>query len=137
MKYPALLLIVTMAWIAGKTLMHENMGEAGVEPRLAAASDLTSPTYRRTRASWFGPGLYGNRMACGWRLYRTTNAVAHKTLPCGTRLHICFHGRCAYTTVQDRGPFVSGREFDLAAGLARQLRFTGHGVGTILVDRPR
>ncbi len=76
-------------------------------------------------ASWFGPGLYGNPLACGGTLTPSTNGVAHKSLPCGTRLTVCYRRRCARTRVVDRGPFVSGRTFDLAAGLARRLRFDG------------
>ncbi len=76
-------------------------------------------------ASWFGPGLYGNSLACGGTLTPATNGVAHKSLPCGTRLTVCYLRRCVRTRVVDRGPFVGGRTFDLAAGLARRLHFTG------------
>lgn len=65
-----------------------------------------------SQASWYGPGLYGNSMACGGRLSTSTWGVAHKTLPCGTRLTICYT-RCAAVTVVDRGPYVAGRDFDL------------------------
>jgi rare lipoprotein A (peptidoglycan hydrolase) len=77
------------------------------------------------RASWYGPGLYGNHLACGGRLTPGTIGVAHKWLRCGTRLTICFRGRCARASVVDRGPYVYGREFDLTAGLAWRLRFSG------------
>lgn len=63
-------------------------------------------------ASWYGPGFYGNRTACGQTLQPWTVGVAHKTLPCGTRLLLCVR-RCVTTTVIDRGPYVVGREFDL------------------------
>jgi rare lipoprotein A len=76
-------------------------------------------------ASWFGPGLFGNSLACGGTLTPQTNGVAHKTLPCGTRLRVCYRRRCARTRVVDRGPFVAGREFDLTSGLATRLHFRG------------
>lgn len=44
--------------------------------------------HNRVLASWYGPGLYGNRMACGGRLTTSTWGVAHKALPCGTRVLI-------------------------------------------------
>lgn len=63
-------------------------------------------------ASWYGPGLYENKMACGGRLHETTWGVAHKSLHCGTSLTICYR-KCVRVTVIDRGPFVTGRDFDL------------------------
>lgn len=80
-------------------------------------------------ASWYGPGFYGNRTACGLELTTGLVGVAHKTLACGTRLLVCYRGRCAYATVVDRGPYVPGRDFDLTGGLAVALGFGG--VGTI------
>lgn len=79
-------------------------------------------------ASWYGPGLYGNGLACGGVLTPSWSGVANKTLACGTRLEVCFGSRCASTFVGDRGPFVAGREFDLGPGLAAQLGFGGVGV---------
>jgi rare lipoprotein A len=78
----------------------------------AGGSAATSTSNARAWASWYGPGLYGNGMGCGGTLTTSTWGVAHKTLPCGTRLTICYQ-RCAHVTVIDRGPFVAGREFDL------------------------
>ena len=42
--------------------------------------------YRPALASWYGPGLYGNRLGCGGTLNAGTVGVAHKSLPCGTRV---------------------------------------------------
>ena len=65
------------------------------------------------QASSFGPGLYGNHLACGGRLYPSTHAVAHRTLPCGTWLRVCHRNRCQRLLVRDRGPFVGGRDLDI------------------------
>ena len=86
---------------------------------------ITLATGATVLASWFGPGLYGNGMACGGTLEPWTNGVAHRTLPCGTRLTVCYRWRCVRTRVVDRGPFVYTRTFDLAAGLAARLHFGG------------
>jgi rare lipoprotein A (peptidoglycan hydrolase) len=61
--------------------------------------------------------------ACG-ALY--SNGVANKTMPCGLRLVICA-ARCASAVVDDRGPFVAGRDFDLSASLAQDVGFVGVG----------
>jgi rare lipoprotein A len=83
--------------------------------------------YRWAHASWYGPGLYGNHLGCGGRLTPSTVGVAHRTLPCGTRLSVRHRGRTVRVRVIDRGPFVAGREYDLTAATARRLRFHGHG----------
>jgi rare lipoprotein A (peptidoglycan hydrolase) len=44
-----------------------------------------------------------------------TYGVAHKTLAFGTRLRICHSERCVVATVDDRGPFIAGRDLDLNA----------------------
>jgi hypothetical protein len=79
--------------------------------------------------SWYGPGFYGNRTACGQTLTRGLIGVAHKTLPCGTK--IVFrnpsNGKTVTAAVVDRGPYVAGRQWDLTGGLCLALDhcFTG------------
>ena len=83
-------------------------------------------------ASYYGPGLWGNRTACGQVLRRGLVGVAHRTLPCGTRLAVYTHGRLAIFRVIDRGPYVSGRWIDLTVAAARQLRINST---TSVLDR--
>lgn len=73
--------------------------------------------------SWYGPGFYGNRTACGQAMTRGLIGVAHRTLPCGSRITFRnpANGRTVTAPVVDRGPYVSGRHWDLTAGLCRQL----------------
>ncbi|MCX6393279.1 MAG: septal ring lytic transglycosylase RlpA family protein, partial [Solirubrobacterales bacterium] len=85
--------------------------------------------FRPAGASWYG--LYGDPVACGGVLHRETVGVAHKTLPCGTKVTISYRGRTIVARVIDRGPYISGREFDLTGAAARALHFDG--VDTIWV----
>jgi rare lipoprotein A (peptidoglycan hydrolase) len=73
--------------------------------------------------SWYGPGFYGNRTACGLALTRTLVGVAHRTLPCGTLVTFRnrANGRIVVAPVVDRGPYVAGRQWDLTAGLCLKL----------------
>ena len=87
--------------------------------------------YRRTSVSWYGPGLYGNKLSCGGTLTPDTLGVAHKTLPCGTRVTLRHGDHVVRVPVVDRGPFVAGREFDLTAATRARLGFGG--VGSVLV----
>ena len=83
--------------------------------------------YRLASASWYGPGLYGNHLGCGGRLAPGRLGVAHKTLPCGSRVTLRHRGRTVRVRVIDRGPYAGGREYDLTEATARELRFRGHG----------
>jgi rare lipoprotein A (peptidoglycan hydrolase) len=83
--------------------------------------------YRARFASWYGPGLYGNRLACGGRLSPGTVGVAHKTLPCGTKITLHNKGRTLAVKVIDRGPYVGGRFYDLTAATKHKLGFGSTG----------
>jgi hypothetical protein len=83
--------------------------------------------FRVTHASWYGPGFYGQKTGCGGRLGFGQVGVAHKSLPCGTRVTFRYRGRTVVAPVIDRGPYVGGREYDLTAVTAQRLGFKGHG----------
>lgn len=87
--------------------------------------DAVVGTMRRDRATRFGHGFWGSETACGQRLTRRTVGVAHRSLPCGSRVTIKFRGRFLRTRVVDRGPYVKGIKWDLTAAAARQLGFRG------------
>ena len=60
-------------------------------------------------ASWYDDA---GGTACGTHY---PIGVANKELPCGTRVLLC-HAGCEVAVVEDRGPFVAGRLFDLNPG---------------------
>jgi rare lipoprotein A (peptidoglycan hydrolase) len=68
-------------------------------------------------------------MAGGGTLQPDSMVVAHRSLPFGTRIEFSYKGRTCVAVVQDRGPFVGGRTFDLGPGTAKALGFGG--VGTV------
>ena len=76
-----------------------------------------------SHVSWYGPGFYGKRTACGYAMTQELVGVAHRTLPCGTRVTFRnpANGRTITTKVVDRGPYVSGRDWDLTGGLCLAL----------------
>jgi rare lipoprotein A len=83
----------------------------------------TVTTFRGARATWYGPGFFGHRLACGGKLTSTTLGVAHRTLPCGTPVQVFYRGRSLTVPVVDRGPFANGASYDLTAATARALGF--------------
>ncbi len=83
---------------------------------------------RPGHASYYGPGLYGNGVACGGTLTPSTRGVANKSLPCGTRVTLQYGNRTVVARVIDRGPYVAGRDWDLTEQTKRDLGFGGVGV---------
>jgi len=55
--------------------------------------------------------------------------VANKSLRFGTRIRFFYRGRTVVGTVDDRGPYVGDRVWDLNQNTARVLGFAG--VGTV------
>jgi rare lipoprotein A len=84
------------------------------------AGEMT--VYRQAGASWYNDG--GNT-ACGFHAYY---GVANRTLPCGTSVSFRYNGRSVTATVDDRGPYVGGRDWDLNQNTAAALGFGGVGV---------
>ena len=75
-------------------------------------------------ASWYYDA--GNT-ACG---FHAGYGVASPYLPCGTRVTFAYHGHSVTAVVDDRGPFVPGRVYDLNQNTAAALGFGG--VDTVL-----
>lgn len=94
----------------------------------ARSRSQTIHSYRSSHASYFGPGLYGNRTACGKTLTPSIIGVANKSLPCGTKVVFRYRGRTARARVIDRGPYAAGREWDLTAALKAKLGFGSTGM---------
>jgi rare lipoprotein A len=86
-------------------------------------------------ASWYGPGFHGKPTASGelYDMYALT--CAHKTLPFGTRLRVTNpeNGRSAEVVVNDRGPFVDGRDIDLSYAAAKEIGLVADGTGGVLL----
>lgn len=97
--------------------------------RRARAATTAVTGWKSARVSWYGPGFYGHTMAGGGTLTPSSMVVAHRTLRFGTKVQITYKGKTVTAVVRDRGPYVSGRTFDLGPGTAQALGFSG--VGTI------
>ena len=87
-------------------------------------------------------GLCGHRTANGERLNCGGLTAAHRTLPFGTRVVVC-HSGCVTVRINDRGPWVRGRNIDLSPAAARAIGLyqTGHvsmsvGGSGHIVQRP-
>ncbi len=88
-------------------------------------------------ASWYGPDFHGKLTASGERYDMDGLTCAHKSFPFGTRLKVTnvSTGQSAEVIVNDRGPFVGGRDLDLSRGAAKAVGLYGPGTGKVSVVR--
>ncbi len=91
--------------------------------RAAGTVTFLSPSV----ASWYNDG---GSTACGFHAYY---GVANVSLPCGTHVTFSYGGRSVTAVVDDRGPYVGGRTWDLNQNTAAALGFGG--VGTVWTSR--
>ena len=101
---------------------YREVGAVATDPGPSKTAAPDTPSSHADRwhddpdVSWYGPGFYGGRTACGLAYTTTTYGVASRTLPCGTMITFRNpdNGRSITVPVIDRGPYVSGRQWDLS-----------------------
>ena len=82
--------------------------------------------------SWYGPGFHGRLTANGEVYDQMGLTAAHKTLPFGTKLQVCYQG-CVNVRINDRGPYIGARELDLSRGAAEAIGLVHSGVANVEV----
>jgi rare lipoprotein A len=100
-------------------------GDQGNARASRAAGELN--VYEHRVASWYDDA---GSTACG---FHANFGVANRDLPCGTRVSFRYGGRSVTAVVDDRGPYVGGRDWDLNQNTAAALGFAG--VGTVWSTR--
>ena len=83
-------------------------------------------------ASWYGPGFNGNLTASGTIYNQYEATAAHKSLPFGTKLRVCYR-TCEVVTITDRGHYIGAREIDLSLGTASRIGLIDRGVDNVEV----
>ena len=78
-------------------------------------------------ASYYGYSHAGLPTASGEPFNPEGYTAAHKTLPIGTQLLVSYGGNSVTVTVNDRGPYVAGRDLDLSQAAAETIGLTGPG----------
>jgi hypothetical protein len=90
--------------------------------RATAGAGMLS-VYEPVTVSWYDDG---GTTACG---FHATYGIANRSLPCGTRVRLRRGNRTVTAVVDDRGPYVYSRAYDLSQTTAGALGFAG--VGTV------
>lgn len=103
---------------------------------IAAFSIISSPAQAGSNmlASWYGPYFHGRLTANGERYDMHGLTAAHKHLPFGTRLEVCYQG-CVTVRINDRGPYIGSRELDLSYGAAKAIGLVEPGVAIVGITR--
>lgn len=87
-------------------------------------------------ASWYGSDFHGKPTSSGkpFNMYELT--CAHRQYPFGTRLKITnlANNKEVICLVNDRGPFVKGRDIDLSYAAAKKIGLVGIGVGRVKIE---
>jgi rare lipoprotein A len=102
------------------------------EPLTAAVLTQSAPPNLggKVTASWYGSQHQNKRTANGQKFHMQENTLAHRTLPLGTKVRLInpHNGKSAEGVVNDRGPYVKGRDVDVSYAMAKQLGFARKGV---------
>ncbi len=87
-------------------------------------------------ASWYGPDFQGRPTASGAPFDMYARTCAHKEYPFGTKLRVTniANGKSVECIVNDRGPFVKGRDIDLSYAAAKDIDLIGPGTAPVAVE---
>jgi len=98
-----------------------------------ATTEAADNKIYRGNASWYQKG---KKTADGKKFDPTKYSVAHRTLPFGTMLRLTnvSNGNTIEAIVNDRGPFVKGKELDVSRGAAQALGFFHSGQAKLIIE---
>ena len=88
------------------------------------------------KASWYGPKFHGKMTANGEIYDQMAFTAAHKRLSFGTLLKVTNvkNGRSVIVRINDRGPYIEGRDLDLSKGAAIELGMLRKGVARLKIE---
>lgn len=86
-----------------------------------------------SKASYYGKEHHGKRTASGQLFDMNKLTAAHRSLPFGTKVLITNvdNGKSVIVVINDRGPFVKSREFDLSKAAFEKISNIKKGVTSI------
>jgi rare lipoprotein A (peptidoglycan hydrolase) len=105
-------------------------------PKLHNASVRKPLAVWECTSSWYGDDFDGQPTANGetYDMYAAT--AAHPTLPLGSIVRVVNprNHRSQIVRINDRGPYVEGRELDVSYEVARRLGFDQHGLAKVRLE---
>lgn len=127
------LVVVSVGFILSDTSASEINGVTKITVSKDAEPRMTSVNLNEIgvmTASWYGPRFHGKLTANGEQYDQMGLSAAHKSLPFGTVLQITNlnNGKSVVVRINDRGPYIEGRDLDLSKGTALALGMISKGV---------
>ena len=104
---------------------------------LLVSSFLFANVYKsNAKASYYAEKYHGRKTANGETFNMYALTCAHKTLPFGTVLRVTnlSNGKNVDVRVNDRGPFVKGREIDVSKAAAQKLGMIKTGTANVRIE---
>ena len=124
MKFRSLLPVLVLSastWLPATSQLFGQTGDAGSKTVLA---------------SFYSTRFDGRRTASGERFNSKALTAAHRELPFGTKVKLTnvTNKKSVIVRVNDRGPFVKGREISITRLAARRLGFTKAGTAQVTME---
>lgn len=129
-------LFITWAAIRWALLMFV-VASSAEAPAVARPAEPVKPIrVWQGKASWYGPRFHGRRTANGEVFDMNAPTAAHRTLPMGAILRVVDPrtGRARIIRINDRGPFIEGREIDLSYYVAQSLGIQDRGLARVRLE---
>lgn len=104
-----------------------------------SSSNLLTIQYKERgtmRASWYGPRFHGRFTANGEIYNQNAMTAAHKSMKFGTILRITNqrNNKSVIVRINDRGPYIPGRQIDLSKAAAEELDVIKNGVKRLKIE---
>ena len=123
------LLLLAMAGCTVNPIYVTGESASASRPSVGTETTVTGEYFYVT-ASWYGGKFHGRATSSGEIFDKNAMTCAHKEYAFGTKLLLENedNGKTITVTVNDRGPFIAGRDVDLSEGAARKLDMKNDGV---------
>ncbi len=147
MKITKIFIVLALISVVGFTIStSESKKTAGTteESSLVPGSEVSSPIELleyvdrgKMVASWYGPRFHGRKTANGEIYDQMAFTAAHKKFRFGTLLRLTNpkNERSIIVRINDRGPFIKGRELDLSKAAATELGIVERGVAKLNIEQ--
>lgn len=146
-SFAKILFVLVLVALVGFTLVvnEDKITEPVVTENVASVEEETVVADRSLvefldkgsmKASWYGPGFHGRKTANGEIYDQMSFTAAHKSLKFGTLLKITNqkNNKSVVVRINDRGPYIHGRDLDLSKAAALELGMVKRGVAKIKVE---
>ena len=135
-----LFVLSSFAWAGGS----EEKVDVVVRPAVSGLSAPVAPVAeaepvdepvdeREMVASYYGRDFAGEATATGEPFDPEGYTAAHKSLPLGTELRVSYGGESVRVVVNDRGPYIAGRDIDLSLAAAQEIGLVEPGSAPVRV----